>query len=576
MSEKSTGAEIFVRSLAAEGVKHVFGYPGATLLPIYDMMERHAIRHILTRHEAGSVHAAEGYARAAGRVGVCLTTSGPGATNLVTGITDAFMDSVPLVAFTGQVPSAMIGNDAFQEADIVGITRTVTKHNYMVKDVTELARTMKEAFHIAATGRPGPVLVDLPKDILGAKAEFVYPDKVELRSYKPTLVGHARQIRRVAEAIKEAERPVLYAGGGVIISGAADELRKLAEKTRIPVTLTLMGLGGFPGDHPLFLGMLGMHGTAYANYAVTECDLLIAVGARFDDRVTGRLDTFAPHAKIVHIDIDPASISKNVQVDIPVVGDARNILRELNKIAPRKRAAGWLKRIQSWKEERPLDSEDGKGEIKPQQAIRALLEACDEDTVITTDVGQHQMWAAQHYAVKKPRTFISSGGLGTMGFGFPAALGAQIALPGARVVAILGDGGFQMVACEMATAMQYGLPVKVFLLNNFFLGMVRQWQDLFWNKQYLNTDLAVNPDFVLLAEAYGAKGVVIKSPGRLKKDLKEALAIPGPVVIDCQVSKEENVFPMVPAGGGMGDMIFSGDPIGKSGGRKRRKKAAAG
>ena len=575
MSERLIGAEIFVKCLDAEGVKHVFGYPGATLLPVYRMMERYSIRHILTRHEAGAVHAAEGYARASGQVGVCLTTSGPGATNLVTGITDAFMDSVPLVAFTGQVPSDMIGNDAFQEADIVGITRTITKHNYMVNNVGDLARVLKEAFYIASSGRPGPVLVDLPKDILVAKAEFQYPERVELRSYKPTVTGHGRQIRRVAEAIKEAERPVIYAGGGVIISGASDELRKLAEKTQTPVTLTLMGLGGFPGDNPLFIGMLGMHGTAYANYAVANCDLLIAVGARFDDRVTGKLNGFAPHARIVHIDIDPTSISKNVKVDIPVVGDARNILRELNKIAPRRRSKTWLKQILDWKAQHPLDMEERPKEIKPQHAIRALWEVCDEETIITTDVGQHQMWAAQYYAVKKPRTFISSGGLGTMGFGFPAALGAQVAKPDGQVVAILGDGGFQMAVYEMATAIQYGLPVKVFVLNNFFLGMVRQWQDLFWEKEYLNTDLAVNPDFVKLAEAYGATGLVIDKPAHLKAELEQALKMPGPVVIDCRVSKEENVFPMVPAGGGMGDMILSRTELKKTGGKRSRKKAAA-
>ncbi|MFQ5912622.1 MAG: thiamine pyrophosphate-dependent enzyme, partial [Nitrospinota bacterium] len=368
----------------------------------------------------------------------------------------------------------------------------------------------------------------------------------------------------------------IYAGGGVIISGASEELRKLAEKTQIPVALTLMGLGALPGDHPLFLGMLGMHGTAYANYAVAACDLLIAVGARFDDRVTGRLDGFAPHAEIVHIDIDPTSISKNVQVDIPVVGDARNILRELNKVAPKKRYKRWLDQIRLWKEENPLSYEQVEGEIKPQQAIRALVELCDEDTIVTTDVGQHQMWAAQYYAVKKPRTFISSGGLGTMGFGFPAAMGAQVAKPHARVVALMGDGGFQMSAYELATTVQYDLPVKVLIINNFFLGMVRQWQDLFWDRRYLFTDLRVNPDFVKLAEAYGAKGVVIDRPERLEADLKEALEAPGPMVIDCHVSREENVFPMVPAGGAIREMIVSGEGLKKPGGSKRRKKVGAG
>ncbi len=564
-TESLTGAEILVRCLSAEGVKHVFGYPGGPLLPIYDLVADSTIQHILTRHEQGAIYAAEGYARATGRVGVCMTTSGPGATNLVTGITDAFMDSVPLMAFTGQVPTSMIGNDAFQEADIVGITRTVTKNNYLVRDVSELARTVKEAFYIASTGRPGPVLVDMPKDILPSRTQFEYPKEVRLKGYQPTLKGHPRQIKRVADAIQEAKRPVLYVGGGAIISGAAEELKKLAKKTQIPVTATLMGLGAFPGDDPLFLGMLGMHGTAYANYAVSESDLLIAVGARFDDRVTGRVDGFAPQAKVVHIDIDPTSIQKNVPVDIPVVGDAKGILRELNKLVSPGKRKSWLQQIERWKKEYPLRYRQRPGEIMPQEMIKVLRELCPDDAIITTDVGQHQMWAAQYFRVKKPRTFITSGGLGTMGFGFPAALGAQLAQPKTRVISLVGDGGFQMVAHELATAVQYKLPIKVLIMNNRFLGMVRQWQHLFRDRRYHFTDLSVNPDFVKLAECYGATGVAITDPDRLRPDLKRALSLPGPVVIDCHVSREENVYPMVPPGGAIRDMIFEDDQKGRKG-----------
>ncbi|MFQ6110545.1 MAG: biosynthetic-type acetolactate synthase large subunit, partial [Nitrospinota bacterium] len=477
---KLKGAEIIIKSLEAEGVEYIFGFPGAVLVDLLDCFFESPIRHILARHEQCAGHAADGYARATGKPGVCLTTSGPGATNLVTAVATAFMDSSPLIALTGQVGTDLVGSDAFQEADIVGITRSITKHSYLVKDVGELAQTIKEAFHIATSGRPGPVLIDLPKDVLKARAEFNYPSRVSIRGYKPTLRGHPKQIERVAQTLKKASRPVLYTGGGVIHSGASKELLYLAETTSTPVTSTLLGLGCFPGDHPLFLGMLGMHGTAYANYAVSHSDLLIAVGARFDDRVTGKIENFAPGATIVHLDIDPAAISKNVKVDLPVVGDAKNILGQLNKLIEPRRNDLWLKQIRRWRQEHPLEYDDGDGEtIKPQHAIQELSRLLGSKATITTEVGQHQMWTAQYYTFTRPRQFITSGGLGTMGFGFPAALGAQLGSPGSLVVDIAGDGSFQMVSQELATAVQYRLPVKVLILNNRFLGMVRQWQDLF-------------------------------------------------------------------------------------------------
>ncbi|MFQ5894258.1 MAG: biosynthetic-type acetolactate synthase large subunit [Nitrospinota bacterium] len=555
---KLSGAEIIWQSLEAEGVKYIFGHPGAILLSFLELfLQRDTIRHILTRHEQCAAHMAEGYARASGEVGVCLTTSGPGATNLITGIADAFMDSVPLVALTGQVPSAMVGNDAFQEADIVGMTRSVTKHSYLLRHTEEIAPALQEAFHIARSGRPGPVLVDMPKDVILGKGSFGRKEKVTIRGYKPTYFGHPRQIQRVAEALARAKRPVIYGGGGIILSGCHEELKRLAETCDIPVTLTLLGLGGFPGDHPLFLGMLGMHGTAYANYAVHESDLLLAIGARFDDRVTGKLETFAPHATVVHIDIDPTAISKNVRVDIPVVGDACNILKELNRVVTPCDQSLWKERIARWRREHPLTYEDGgEGPVKPQYVIETLSELCGDRALITTEVGQHQMWTAQYYRFSYPRQFISSGGLGTMGFGFPAAIGAAFARPDKVCIDIAGDGSFQMVSQELAAAVQYGVPVKVVILNNYSLGMVRQWQDLFMDRRFSEVGLEVSPDYVKLAEAYGATGLRAERKEDVAPALRQMLETPGPVIVDCVVDTEEKVFPMVPAGGGVPDMIF--------------------
>ena len=555
---KMTGAKILIESLKREGVEVIFGYPGGQVLPIFDQLYEAPIKFILTRHEQGAAHAADGYARATGKVGVCLATSGPGATNLVTGIATAYMDSIPMVALTGQVKTFLIGNDAFQEADITGITRPITKHNYLVEDIKDLARIVKEAFHIARTGRPGPVLIDLPSDIQQQEAEFRYPEKVDIRGYKPTYTGHIGQIKRAAKAIQSSSRPILYVGGGVIISEASEELRELATRNEIPVAMTLLGLGAFPQTNKLSLGMLGMHGTAYANHAIMESDLIIAVGARFDDRVTGKLDEFAPHANVIHIDIDPASVSKNVDVDIPIVGDAKDILAKLNKFVKKPDTKDWLKKIEEWKKAYPLKYKDDK-KIRPQYVIEEIYEATKGDAIITTEVGQNQMWAAQFYKFTKPRTILSSGGLGTMGYGFPAAIGAQIGKPKATVFDIAGDGSIQMNIQELATAVINKLPVKVAILNNCYLGMVRQWQELFYKKRYSYTCLSETcPDFVKVAESYGAVGIRVTKKEEVRPAIEKALKIDNVVFLDFRVEQEENVFPMVPAGEAINRMIGGG------------------
>ena len=549
-----TGAQIFIESLLKEKVEVMFGYPGGSVLPTFDKIYDAPIKFILTRHEQGAAHAADGYARATGKVGVCIATSGPGATNLTTGIATAYMDSVPIVAFTGQVKTHLIGNDAFQEADVIGITRPITKYNFLVKDVRDLAKTIKEAFHIAGTGRPGPVVIDFPVDVQLQETEFNYPKQVDIRGYKPTLSGHPGQIKKAAKAISESKKPILYVGGGVIISGAHEELRQLAERFQIPVTLTLMGLGVFPTLHPLCLGMLGMHGTAYANHAIMESDLIIAVGARFDDRVTGRIDVFAPDAKIIHIDLDPTSISKNVQVDIPIVGDAKDTLKKLNEfIKTKPNTEDWLKRIVDWKKRHPLTyKQDDK--LRPQFIIEEIFKLTKGEAIITTEVGQNQMWAAQWYKYNYPRTYLSSGGLGTMGYGFPAAIGAKVGRPEKAVFDIAGDGSIQMNIQELATAVTYKIPVKIAILNNGYLGMVRQWQELFYKKRYSYTTLA-NPDFVKLAESYGAVGIRATKKEEVKPAIKKALSIDNVVLLDFHIEPEENVFPMVPAGEAINRMI---------------------
>lgn len=555
---KMTGAKILIESLKKENVEVIFGYPGGQVLPIFDQLYDSPIKLILTRHEQAAAHAADGYARATGKVGVCLATSGPGATNLVTGIATAYMDSIPMVAITGQVRSFLIGNDAFQEADITGITRPVTKHNYLVEDVKGLARTIKEAFHIARTGRPGPVLIDLPSDIQMNETEFHYPEKVDMRGYNPTYVGHPGQIKRAAKAIEAARRPILYVGGGVIISDASEEVRSLAIKNDIPVTMTLLGLGAFPMTHKLSLGMLGMHGTAYANHAIMESDLIIAVGARFDDRVTGKLDAFAPHAKVIHIDIDPTSVSKNVDVDIPIVGDARNVLIQLNKNVKNCDTKDWLKKIDEWKTAYPMKYKDD-DKLRPQYIVEQIYEATKGEAIITTEVGQNQMWAAQFYKFIKPRTILSSGGLGTMGYGFPAAIGAKIGKPKADVFDIAGDGSIQMNIQELATAVVNKIPVKIAILNNCYLGMVRQWQELFYNKRYSYTTLCEDcPDFVKLAQSYGAVGMRITKKSEVRPAIDKAIKTDNTVILDFHVEKEENVFPMVPAGEAINKMISGG------------------
>jgi len=560
-----TGAEIFVKALTDLGVDVVFGYPGGAVLHIYDeLFKSTKLRHLLTRHEQGAVHMADGYARASGKTGVCLVTSGPGATNTVTGIATAYMDSIPIVVFSGQVPTLMIGNDAFQEADIVGITRPCTKHNYLVKEAKDLARIIKEAFYIASTGRPGPVLVDIPKDVLMGQAEYSLPKEVNVRGYHPNYEGHPRQVESAVRMIREKERPVIYAGGGVILAGSSQQLVEFAHILGIPVTTTLMGMGAFPGTDPLFMGMLGMHGTYSANMAISHSDLISAVGARFDDRVTGKVDEFAPHAKIIHIDIDPTSIQKNVPVDIPIVGDLKDVLKKMIKLVKgtkeaahfKEKIAPWREQVGKWAATHPLSYKPAKGKIKPQHVVEQIYSLTKGDAIITTEVGQNQMWAAQFYKFDRPRTFLSSGGLGTMGYGFPAAIGAQVAMPGRLVVDGAGDGSIQMNSQELATAVQYRLPVKVVILNNGALGMVRQWQELFFQGKYSQTCLPQIPDFVKLAEAYGAEGFRATRPEEVRDVLKRGFAAKGPAFIDILTDPNEMVYPMVPAGAPLTKMLL--------------------
>ncbi len=561
-----TGAQMIVEALKREGVEIIFGYPGGAVIDIYDELYRTPeIKHVLVRHEQGATHAADGYARSTGKVGVCLVTSGPGATNTVTGIATAYMDSIPIVVLTGQVPTKLIGNDAFQEVDITGITRPCTKHNFLVKRTEDLPKILRAAFHIARTGRPGPVLVDLPKDVQQGKAEFYWPEEVKLRSYNPVYDPHPKQIEKAYRLLESATRPIVLVGGGVISSGAHEEVRELAERLNLPVTMTLMGLGGFPGSHPQSLGMLGMHGTYYANMAVANSDLILAVGARFDDRVTGKVDAFAPMAKIIHVDIDPTSIQKNVRVDVPIVGDCKRALEKLLKLVKevgrperlwREQFKEWWEQIEIWKRRYPLSYKQEGPYIKPQFVIEKLYELTKGDAIITTEVGQNQMWTAQYYKFDKPRTLITSGGLGTMGFGFPAAIGAQLGNPGKLVIDIAGDGSIQMNIQEMATAMEQGLPVKVIILNNGYLGMVRQWQELFYEKRYSAVKFQVIPDFVKLAEAYGAEGLRATRPEEVEPVLKKALESKKLTLVDIHIAPEEGVFPMVPAGRATTEMIL--------------------
>ncbi len=554
-----TGAEIFVRSLIEENVEVVFGYPGGATIGIYDVLHDISdIKHVLTRHEQGATHAAEGYAKATGKAGVVLATSGPGGTNTVTGIADAYMDSIPIVVFTGQVALRLIGNDAFQEADIVGITRPITKHSYLVRDVKELARTVREAFYIATHGRPGPVLVDLPKDVMAHKTTFEDPDTIELRTYKPVTEGHDQQIQRAAELISSAKRPVLYVGGGVILSGASGELRALATRLQAPVTTTLHGLGAFPEHDRLSMGMLGMHGTWYSNMAVNYCDVLVAVGARFDDRVTGNVDHFAPEAKIVHIDIDPSAISKNVAVDVPIVGDVKRVLPKLTALVKKLDTEDWLKTIEQWKAEHPLRYRSGE-KIKAQQVIQKLGEITKGNAVVVTDVGQHQMWTAQFFNFMHPRTHLTSGGLGTMGFSLPAAMGAAFGRQDLPVVSISGDGGFQMNSQEMTTIVQHKLPIKIFVINNGFLGMVRQWQELFWRRRYSHVEITA-PDFVKLAEAHGCPAYRVTRSDEVESAIARAMNhTGGPIFVEFVVAQEDNVYPMIPAGMTVNEMLDNPD-----------------
>ncbi len=554
MASKRAGAQFLIEALIDSGVEVMFGYPGGVVLPIFDALYDAPIKFILTRHEQGAAHAADGYARSTGKVGVCLATSGPGATNLVTGIATAYMDSIPMIAITGQVSTSAIGNDAFQEADIVGITRPIVKHSYLLKTPDQIGQVIKEAFYIASTGRYGPVLIDIPKDVSSGMTEAIIPQKVNMRSYNPTYTGHPKQIERAAEAIAKAERPVIYAGGGIISSDGTKELLKLTNITKIPVTTTLLGLGGFPSTDPLSLGMLGMHGTKYANYAISNADLVIAIGARFDDRITGKVNEFATQATIIHIDIDPTQISKNIYADLPVVGDAKKILSKLNKIVNPPQISSWLQQIDKWKNEYPLTYKRN-GQLKPQYVVEKIYEVTEGKAIITTEVGQNQMWAAQYYKFDSPRQFLSSGGLGTMGYGFPAAIGAQVGNSDAIVIDIAGDGSIQMNIQELATAVQYKLPVIICILNNQYLGMVRQWQELFYNRRYSYTDIKSAPNFVKLAEAYGACGIYVEKEEEVVQALEKAISLRVPTIIDFRIEREENVYPMVPVGASLTEMI---------------------
>ncbi len=559
---KLTGAQILIKALKSQGIDTIFGYPGGAVLDIYDELFRADIKHIMVRHEQGAVHAADGFARAGGKTGVCLVTSGPGATNAITGIASAYMDSIPLVVITGQVPTHLIGNDAFQEVDIVGMTRPCTKHNYLIKDPADIAKTIKEAFYIASSGRPGPVLIDMPKDIVNEKTDYKIPDQVTLKSYNPTYNPNIKQLNRVISLIKKAKKPVIFAGGGVILSKASKELTEFARRMQIPVTGSLMGLGTFPGTDPLWLGMLGMHGTYRSNMSVGTCDLLIAAGVRFDDRVTGKIDTFAAGADIVHIDIDPTSIRKNVPVSVPIVGDCKITLGLLNNLIKQEdfgdiggKREKWLDQIRQWQDSTPMSYKQ-KNIIKPQYVVEKLYEYTKGNAIITTEVGQNQMWAAQYYHFDQPNRFITSGGLGCMGFGLPAAIGAQIACPDKLVVDVAGDGSIQMNIQEMATAVQYKLPVKVVILNNKYLGMVRQWQELFYDKRYSSTSMEHAPDFVKLAEAYGAQGLRASKPEDVESVLAEGLSSDKTVIMEFIVEKEEGVFPMVPVGASITEMLL--------------------
>ena len=553
--------DAIMECLKAEGVEVVFGLPGGANLPTYDAFYDAGIRHVLVRHEAGGGHAAEGYAKATGRVGVSLGTSGPGATNLVTPIMDAMMDSVPVVFITGQVRTDLLGTDGFQEADTMGITMPAVKHSFMIGHPLEIPRTIHEAFHLARTGRPGPVVVDIPTDLSRAEIDYEPVTDVHLPGYQPTTEGNTKQIRQAAKALAAARRPVIYAGGGVINANAAAELAELATSDRFPVTCTLMGLGAFPAPHPQWLGMLGMHGTRAANYAMDEADLICAIGARFDDRITGKLSEFAPRAKFIHVDVDPAEISKNVPAHIPIVGDARNVLTKLiveyrALQADSARLEEWWSRIDSWRERYPLGYEDSEdSSIKPQHMVEALYEATGGEAIVTSDVGQHQMWAAQYFHFAKPRRWINSGGLGTMGFGLPAAMGAAVGCPDQVVCCISGDGSIQMNMQELATCAQEGIPVKAFIMNNGYLGMVRQWQELFWDRRYSAVDMGQFPDFVKLAEAYGATGMRCEDKGSLVADMRRAIETPGPVLVDVRVTREENVYPMIVPGQAARDMV---------------------